>query len=349
MAGQGRGFLQDSTFIHNGVMMVPFFFVLSGFVITYNYYDHINNCTQLGRFIFLRFFRLYPVHFAFLMVWLAFEIARYVYVQSTGIYPPATIPFHQNNLPALVENLFMVQALGFSDHAASFNGPAWSISVEFYTYIIFSFILLISRKYFVPIIGLIAASSFTVLLVYDGRGYPLEFLVNCLTGFFLGALVYFVKDRFGSRHNILSILGLGAFFIYLGLRTNGLSIYPLSAFLIFTITRAENIATRILMASPLRWLGRISYSLYLSHMAVIWVSGMITAKLSGAPLSAPSSVREAFVSLPVALVSYATTLALILVVAQLSYSWIEAPWRRWSRRKMSSVERGEIVTEPVTV
>jgi peptidoglycan/LPS O-acetylase OafA/YrhL len=112
MAGGGRGVLQDSTFVANGVMMVPFFFVLSGFVITYNYYKYVDDITQFFRFMFLRFFRLYPVHFVFLMVWLGFEIARYFYVQSTGTHPPGTIPFRENNLQALIENLLLVQALG---------------------------------------------------------------------------------------------------------------------------------------------------------------------------------------------------------------------------------------------
>jgi peptidoglycan/LPS O-acetylase OafA/YrhL len=107
--------------------------------------------------------------------------------------------------------------------------------------------------------------------------------------------------------------------------------------------------TRILMSPPLRWLGRISYSLYLSHLAIVWASGIVVAKLSGAPLSAPLSARDAVLSTPVALLCYALTLALVLLVAQLSYSWIEAPCRNWSRQKISSAERGDIASEPVTV
>jgi peptidoglycan/LPS O-acetylase OafA/YrhL len=47
---------KDIPFIQHGVLMVPFFFVLSGFVICYNYYDSISDKAQLFRFVFLRFF-----------------------------------------------------------------------------------------------------------------------------------------------------------------------------------------------------------------------------------------------------------------------------------------------------
>src|ERR1700733_3647449 len=149
--------LKNILFIQHGVLMVPFFFVLSGFVICYNYYEVIFDKTQFFRFIFLRFFRLYPVHFVFLLVWLSFEIARYVAYWHYGIRPPVTVPFHENSIQALIENIFLVQALGFSSHATSFNGPSWSISVEFYTYVIFGVVVLYLHSIFLFVACAISA------------------------------------------------------------------------------------------------------------------------------------------------------------------------------------------------
>jgi peptidoglycan/LPS O-acetylase OafA/YrhL len=36
-----------------------------------------------------------------------------------------------------VQQLLMIQALGFTGDATTFNGPSWSISTEFYTYLVF--------------------------------------------------------------------------------------------------------------------------------------------------------------------------------------------------------------------
>src|SRR5580700_3165978 len=62
---------------NNGYIMVDLFFVLSGFVIYSAYAQKINSRPDLGRFQFLRFGRLYPVHITFLFVFLAIELAKY--------------------------------------------------------------------------------------------------------------------------------------------------------------------------------------------------------------------------------------------------------------------------------
>ena len=63
----------QSRFFSNGALMVDFFFVLSGFVICHSYGDRLLNLRDFGRFLWLRLGRLYPLHFALLMVFVLIE------------------------------------------------------------------------------------------------------------------------------------------------------------------------------------------------------------------------------------------------------------------------------------
>ncbi|WP_457832877.1 acyltransferase family protein, partial [Staphylococcus aureus] len=128
--------LFDIGIVRSGYLMVHLFFVLSGFVIYNAYAARIDSAQDLMRFQFLRFGRLYPVHLLFLLVYVLFEVAKYVGQARLGIVSPNSQPFRENSVTALVQQIFLVQAIGPSGHPTSFNTPAWSISVEFYTYLI---------------------------------------------------------------------------------------------------------------------------------------------------------------------------------------------------------------------
>lgn len=136
----------DIGIINNGYLMVELFFVLSGYVIYTAYAEKITNKKDLFRFQFLRFGRLYPVHFVFLIAFIFIEIAKYIAQSKLGIASPNTQPFRENNLTAIFQQIFLVQAIGSTHNATTFNAPAWSISVEFYTYLIFGMSILFVEK-----------------------------------------------------------------------------------------------------------------------------------------------------------------------------------------------------------
>jgi len=111
---------QPFRFAQEGVLL---FFLLSGFVIYYSW-DLNSGRKSFSTFFYKRFRRIYPIFFLALL--LAFVI-------SGGKYP-----FHFWNLAG---NLFMLQ--GFeADHgfrAVPFmgNGPLWSLSYEWWFYMLF--------------------------------------------------------------------------------------------------------------------------------------------------------------------------------------------------------------------
>jgi peptidoglycan/LPS O-acetylase OafA/YrhL len=104
-------------FVYNmATLAVAWFFVLSGFIIAYNY-PRLDTNRARRDFLALRIARLWPVHAAILTAALAF---RLYYLN------PHWLMFHYT----------MTQSWSLSpDIAAAYNGPAWSISCEFFFYI----------------------------------------------------------------------------------------------------------------------------------------------------------------------------------------------------------------------
>ena len=153
---------------------VDFFFVLSGFVISYGYGDKINSKNSFYNFVIKRFRRLYPLHIVTLLAFVLIELARYfVEVKYPGtIIRPA---FEGSDYKAFVSNLFLTQA--FTGDVNSFNGPSWSISVEFYTYFIFGLICLIFKKRLFIYIFLFLLSLIKILSGALSGTFPFEKII----------------------------------------------------------------------------------------------------------------------------------------------------------------------------
>lgn len=172
----------DYNFIRNGYLMVELFFVLSGYVIYSAYSNKISNKIELLRFQFLRFGRLYPVHLLYLGIFLFVEVVKYIAQNKFGIFSPNTQAFRENNLIALIQNIFLLQAIGPTGNATTFNYPSWSISVEFYTYLLFGLIVLLSNKIKNRVFFVICLISLILLMTQNTFGFGE--LLRCYAGFF---------------------------------------------------------------------------------------------------------------------------------------------------------------------
>ena len=174
----------NNNFTRNGWLMVDFFFVLSGFIIAYNYQSKIISLKSLLIFQTKRFLRLYPIHLIFLFVWLFWFVLQFGYEKYTGNI--GTNPaFDEDSLKHFIHNIFLLQNI-VSDKL-SYNTPSWTISAEFYTYLVFGTLLLICRNYSKIIIFfsvIISAICFYILL--NNSMDALEFgIIRCFYSFFL--------------------------------------------------------------------------------------------------------------------------------------------------------------------
>ena len=337
----------NSQFFLNGALMVDFFFVLSGFVIFHSYGERLSNFRDFGRFLWLRLGRLYPLHFAFLMVFVAIEAAKYFAQVRFGIIADKPA-FTVNGAGAFVQNLFLVHALSFSA-PLTFNYPSWSISVEFYAYVLFGMVLVAVGRgvQFLLAAAAIVAGSVAVLwiggqfsLADSGNGWA---FFRCCGGFFLGVLTYSLyraSTRKTARAEILKVwlapcvLIVTIVFLSLQLKAAWSYALPLlgAALIYSTVVYPNRWLTSVLTAAPLRWLGRVSYSIYMVHAAIVWTLTQILTIILKIPHVMIAGESHVATSAGLGLLTLAIYLPLVLLLSHFTFRWIEDPFRNWSRR-----------------
>lgn len=327
--------LLDIGIINNGYLMVELFFVLSGYVIYNAYAYKIADKNELLRFQFLRFGRLYPVHLLFLLAFIVIEMAKYIAQSKIGITSPNTQPFKENNPTAIFQHLFLVQAIGPTGNATTFNGPAWSISVEFYTYLIFGLLVLFFSKKKDLICSLIALSSLVLLASQTTFGF--NDLFKCLAGFFIGcSTASCTKALKVDMPKYVSLFVLASIILFLQLKTSNrydVAIYFLAAALIASLANSKNgYLNRILNLNMLTWLGSVSYALYMSHAAILWTANQVfrvILKRSEILVKGQSTPQLNNIE---TLAAWCAVTLTALSVAFFVYKFIEKPMREKSRR-----------------
>jgi peptidoglycan/LPS O-acetylase OafA/YrhL len=249
-------------------MAVDFFFVLSGFIMSYTYAASFlsGRPGAYADFLGRRVARIVPLHVAVILLVTALAA---VSVAVSG----ANIFFDTTSFPAdFIANLLLLPGLGFG---ANFNGPSWSISTEIVAYLLFPLLVacMFSRSRLLTAASAGAALFFLVLLAaqtprlelsYDGSP---ESLVRCLTEFSLGMLAYraYASGRFRVLATDGAAFGLvAACIVSLLLRIDlpaALMFPPLV--LAFATNRGR--AGRLMEMRIPYFLGVISYSIYLIH------------------------------------------------------------------------------------
>lgn len=162
-------------FYRRGYVAVDLFFCLSGFVFYWLYATPIAERTlSAGRFAWLRFSRLYPLHLATL---LCVALGQAAMLRSQGTY----FVFPDNDLRHFLLNLGFIQSWGL-ERAFSFNGPAWSVSIEVLLYAAFFALARYLPQRALLLLALSAIGLFLVKPAYVplGRGICSFFLGGCM-------------------------------------------------------------------------------------------------------------------------------------------------------------------------
>lgn len=266
------------------VLMVDLFFVLSGFVISYNYEQRLRTTSGAAEFIKRRFWRVWPLHMVMLAVFIGIEVLRFAYEATQGVTlaPPA---FSRQYFESVLANTFLVQALGpFADHAR-INAVSWSISVEFYTYLLFAVLCLTGRLRGVLLLAAAVGSAWILLNVHGqltGRA-PIFGLYRSVWSFAIGYFAYqgfvLLRHRAGQVDRRLWFLAgcgvLGAT-VFWGFETFGDTRAELAIPLVYGIAilclafgeRPGDFGQPVFR--PMLWLGQVSYSIYMVHLAINW-------------------------------------------------------------------------------
>lgn len=307
----------------SGRYAVDFFFILSGIIFSYVYWDTIGSGKCSWReYAAVRFARLYPIHiFALLLI----TPLLWAFYDLTGRYPI----YHHNNLTQFIINLLFLQG-GFTHVRNSFNGPAWSLSVEAFLYVIF-FVLASRQAGAGACVAMLAVGA---AILASGANHA--FLLNSyigrgLVGFALGMIIY----RAGRRPDREMLLAGGLVVAAAALSllhgrigspriANLFAACALGATLI--ATRRVEILQRVLEVRALIVLGDLSLAVYMIHMP-LQCAILLAYRLAGRALPYSS---------PWFLVGYGAS---VIAAAWLVHRYYEAPARAYLRRRLMAATR----------
>lgn len=303
---------------HFGELGVDFFFVLSGFIITFIHGMELGRPECAPRYLCRRFFRVYPLLFILTTVKLGMELVSW---QRGGVAPEASrILSSYLLLPAPEGMMPLITA-------------AWTLMHESLFYALFLVALILGRRVGLVLLGL-WMTAIVVTQLLGARLHDLPRLIcdahNVEFVFGIAACVCF-QQRSLWRLPVSAILA-GA----LALLAAGAWVYdpvkgmdqPLQVRLLLGAAFALVILGASLWEQGERggfwpkwacWLGDASYSIYLGHSMVL------LALINAGSKIAPESLAMRYV------VAGGACLAALAACAVL-WALVERPLLRWSRR-----------------
>lgn len=265
-------------FANFGYLGVDFFFVLSGFIITYIHLNDIINKGDWKVFAKKRFARIYPFFWLLLTIILVYEITLHGNLMAAKKFDPHAISdwaFIGNQYLLLPNSQYII-------------GPSWSLTFELLFYVVFTICIILGKRTTLYIISiwliLIVVGVFfkpnNVLL----STYIFEFLLGCVIGYLFtkGHLLTF--KIFLPAANFILLVGV-VYFHFFSFVKNGLfeklfvaSICALFIWLGATIDQKEKFTAFKL--SFLVLIGNASYAIYLSHEIILSVTLRLVKKFN---------------------------------------------------------------------
>ena len=331
-------------FLPHAEMLLDFFFVFSGFLITGAYGDKLKTWDDFCAFVIRRFGRLWPLHASVLAVFVAIEVAKAVFWPDAGRTPPFTGP---HTPQSILTNLLMIHSLHLSP-MLTWNAPSWTVSVEFYTYLIFAALVLIwPRRPLVSAVIMMLIGAAGVIFVARQVGATYDFgIFRCFYGFFCGVLTWCVwrvaplklagRPWMAAALETALVIGAFAYIALIGAPPFGYAGPLVFALFIWVYASEQGAVTRLLSLRPLVWLGEISYSIYLVHYLIIILVGLCLrsveriAHLNYATVGMQGLDDGWFIRLPTlaAMDPFVLVyLVVVVLVASQTYRFIEQPGR----------------------
>lgn len=311
-------------------LLVDFFFVLSGFVITHSYATRIQSGADMRVFMLRRVGRVWPLHAAMITAMLGFELLKLV-TSATGL--STLLPFQAGApLDHVVEHLLLLDSFGLTD-GLSWNVPDWSISGEVIAYLIFGLVI-----YFAVPLHLAALAISLVSLAILAWLAPLNMAatydfgaLRCLAGFFTGCLalsLFRAMPKALTQGNVwvwtlVELVALASALVFLVVAgTTWLSLCAPFVFAacVLCFSSDAGLVSRGLSNAVFAFIGRISYSIYMVHFVLL---RFIHAALEvlGEFLPSPAEMQFAFKADLLTLAFVGLTIG----VSALTYRFIELP------------------------
>jgi len=270
-----------SHFLERLLPLMDMFFMISGFLILLRYGDKLKDWTSYRAFLVKRLARFYPLYLVTLFIFIAVGVAVHLGIVTS------TVP-ERYDFALLPQNILLLQAWGTTQEL-SFNYVSWSLSAEWFCYLLLPVYVFVIRRGGVKGLALLAITSVALLEVATRAGIiPFDSWLaadtwgayRAFADFAIGGVVMLmVRDsKLQWRSHALA---WAAFALAIG---GMLMLWPsylivgllgLAMFLAALVERNNPQGARFLaLLSPA---GRVSFGIYLWHpivetvlLAVVW-------------------------------------------------------------------------------
>jgi peptidoglycan/LPS O-acetylase OafA/YrhL len=311
--------------IKHGFWAVDVFFVLSGFILSLLYAQRFETGVRAvyRDYLVARFARIYPLHLAALLFLLACFTVRGQVVDTP--HPPGFDMRH------FWLNLGLLHAWGYADQL-SWNYPSWSISCEWFAYLLLTPLLSLGlRRWSAPACLLLAALGWAGLyLAVHAQGDRIGELtiswavLRIAVEFTLGYALYRIHARYRwhvALSDVMALTGLGGIVLLTLLpAVHEIWLAPAIALLLLGLARSGPLGQRLFANRVAVFWGERSYSIYMLH-AVVQIVSNLTLGFFDLELS-----RGATPWLLLLVLSSS-----VLLASHLAYLWIELPARNGLR------------------
>jgi exopolysaccharide production protein ExoZ len=261
---------------------VDFFFVLSGFIITYAHWNDIDHPQAIGRYGWRRFSRVIPAY------WAVTTLLLVIYLSFPSLGKPS---YHD---PVVIVTSYLL--LPMPDMPVL--GVAWTLRFEAIFYVLFA-VLILNRRIG---IGVFAVWFVAVAFALPFQlGFPASFFLSELNAqFLMGMMICIMLKRLRPwRPELLAATGVALLVAFYGLEAryapafegNGLAYavrdtyghfaYGIAAAVTILGLAQLELSRKVTIPAPLLQLGRASYSLYLIHGFCLSLTATVLFRLGG--------------------------------------------------------------------
>jgi peptidoglycan/LPS O-acetylase OafA/YrhL len=268
-----------------GYLWVEFFFVLSGFILTYAYWTKLKDLfARAGYFAFLRarLIRLYPLHLFMLLLILAMVMGLRALAAQGGYLSIFDIKYHQDvSAKGFWLTFFLAHSWNTMDRL-TWNGVSWFVSVEFALCLLFPLFLWLAEGKLWRGFALMAAglAGLLALLFTSRHGLDITYhngVLRGLSDFSIGVGMAVLFRRLKPRdrlpewvHSVLQIAiltMLGYVVMNTGwshTRMDIFTVLPLMM-MVFALAFDRGLIARLLQMRLPQILGEWSYAVYLGQ------------------------------------------------------------------------------------
>jgi peptidoglycan/LPS O-acetylase OafA/YrhL len=320
--------------VENGGIALPFFYVLSGFVLTHAYSNRAAASIQKRDFYNARVAKLFPAYVVSFVLFLPIAVQKYL--RGPG---PSHHGAHTYVLGGLL-SLFVLQA--WTPLSQAWNGPGWSLSVEAFFYLIFPLVLApilrMRPARLVSLLGLLwlgmmsltVAHEHTVIAPQFWHDYIMYQPLFWVPTFLLGIATYRLTSWWSVVPNqvatLISVASLAGLLALAGLSSpltggdflvNG-GAAPLIALIVLAYSHPRSLSSRLLGSAPLNFLGTASYVVYIMQDPLWHIFRLAT-----------DGMRQATTQPLVHTWQFLLYLVYLLVIALLVQRLVERPAHRY--------------------